>query len=284
MKKTHITLAAGFVLASSASFGSVILNEFNAVRDSRWLDTDGAAASTDSDSYFGRIEGNGGRWFEALVVGNTSTPGETIDMRGWSFSWSDGDLGSGSFSLTNDSALSSIHRGTLITFLSEDSGGPSVGSNLLGIGTSTAAGGNLDQYDPANGSWWLNINIADTNLVTAGGTLLTGNADWQVTIEDSSENTVFGPVGEGVGTLSGVNSREVGKLEETYATIAGWQAVTPSSGYNDGKSSTFGGENSWSSGSNVQDFSPLQVVPEPSAFAALAGVMALGLVALRRRR
>lgn len=267
MKTKTLLAFISLALASQAS-ASVILNEFNAVRDTRWLDVDGAGASTASDSHFGRIEGNGGRWFETLVVGTTTTPGETIDMRGWSFEWSDLGVGSGSFQLTNDNALSAIHRGTVLTFIQEDASGPSVPSNF-------------GSYDPANGSWWLNINVADSQFVLAGGTLLTGNDDWNVHIKDSLGNTVFGPAGENTpgGINTGVNSREVGKLEESHGTILDWQAVTPSSGYSDGTSSSFGSENVWGGGSNEQDFSSLRVIPEPST-ALLGG---LGLLALLRR-
>jgi hypothetical protein len=275
------------LLGASSSFGTVILNEYNAVRDSRWLDADGAAASTATDTYFGRIEGNGGRWMELLVVGSTSAAGETIDMRDWSFDWTSTDVGSGSFALSNNASLADIHRGMVVTFFSQDAGGPNVGSNLTGVGTSTAAGGNLSQYDPDTGNWWLNINIADNALVSSGS-LNTGNGDWQVTVRDNANDIVFGPAGEGVGTFSGVSSREVGKLEAFTGpnTIADWQGITPlSTAYNDGTSSTFGSGNLWSSGSNVQDFSPLQVVPEPSTWVmGLVGIACGGWQMWRRRR
>lgn len=272
MKKALFLLTASLVTGGSAH-GVVILNEFNAVRSDRWLDADGLAASTASDSTFGRIEGNGGRWFELVVVGQTSALGETIDMRGWSFNWTDTDLGSGSFSLSNNTALQSIHRGTLITFFAQDAGGPNVASNL-------------GDYNPAGGSWWLNVNLADTDLIS-GGTLLTGHSDWQLTVKDSLDNTIFGPVGEGVGTFSGVSSREVGKFEAFAApnTAADWQGISPMSEfYNDGTSSSFGSANLWSAGSFVQDFGSLRAVPEPSTYVAIFGVGALGIAVYRRPR
>ncbi len=255
----------------SAAQASVVLNEYNAVRADRWLDVDGLIESSATDTYFGRIVGNGGRWFELLVVGSTSAPGETIDMRGWSFDWTSTDVGSGSFALSNDSNLAGIHRGTILTFFSQDVGGPNVASNFA-------------QYDPANGSWWLNINLADASLVSSGS-LNTGNGDWQLTIKDALNTTVFGPVGEGVGTFSGVSSREVGKLEAFTGpnTIADWQAVTPaSSAYKDGTSSTFGAANLWSGGSNQQDFSVLQNIPEPGSL-ALLGLGGLAMLGRRRK-
>jgi autotransporter-associated beta strand protein len=251
------SLAAAFAAPAQAQ---VILNEYNAVRADRWLAADGATASSASDSYFGRVRGNGGRWFEVLVVGSTDAPGEKVDLRGWTFSWTTTNavVGSASFTLSQDLLLSAIDRGTLITFFSPDTGGPDVGSNLSGIGASTAAGGDLAQYDPANGNWWLNINLADTSLV-GSGTLITHHDDWQLTIKDNLGNLVFGPVGEGVGSLSGVNSREVGKLETSSNTIDDWQEITPLDlAYQDGTSSTFGAPNTWSGGASVQNFSVLR--------------------------
>ncbi len=267
MKQTKTLLAfISLALASQAS-GALILNEYNAVRADRWLDADGLAASTASDTFFGRIVGNGGRWFETLVVGNSSVPGATIDIRGWSFGWTSTDVASGSFTLTNNAALSAVHRGTLLTFFSQDASGPNVETNF-------------NTYDPTNGNWWLNINLADGAYI-ASGTLDTGNGNWQLTIRDASNAVVFGPAGEGVGTFSGVSSREVGKLEAfTSATITEWQGITPNSiEYEDGTSSTFGSANLWSGASNQQDFSSLRVIPEPST-ALLGG---LGLLALLRR-
>lgn len=264
--------------SSFASAELVILNEYNAVRADRWLDADGAAASTATDSFFGRIVGNGGRWFELLVVGETALANETVDMRGWTFDWTSTDVGSGTFTLTSDARLSSIHRGSLVTFFSQDSGGGNVVSNF-------------DNYDPMAGDWWLNINLADAALV-ASGSLNTGNGDWQLTVKDSLDTVLFGPAGEGVGALSGVNSREVGKLEQYEAgdpdnTLANWQAITPSSlAYSDGTSSTFGAANLWSSGSKTQDFSSLRnvtAVPEPTSVTALL-VLGTGVIGARYRR
>lgn len=265
MKQSKSLLAFITLALASQASGALILNEYNAVRSDRWLDVDDLTASTATDTFFGRIVGNGGRWFETLVVGNSSVPGATIDIRGWSFGWTSTDVGSGSFTLTNDAALSNVHRGTLLTFFSQDAGGPNVVTNF-------------NTYDPTNGNWWLNINLADSAYI-ASGALNTGNGNWQLTIRDASNTVVFGPAGEGVAPIGGVNSREVSKLEETHGTIAGWQGVTPSSGYSDGTSSSFGSENLWGGGSNVQDFSSLRVIPEPST-ALLGG---LGLLALLRR-
>lgn len=251
---------------STPAPGLIILNEFNAVREDRWLDEDGVDASTAEDPFFGRVAGNGGRWFEMVVVGATADPGEVIDMRQWSFSWTDGTE-NGSFQLSNNLGLSTIHRGTILTFFSPDASGGDVPSNL---GT----------YNPLTNSWWLNVNVTDADLVGAGGTLFTGNSDWQITVTDSLGNPILGPVGEGVGTLGGVSSREVGKLEESPSSIADWQAINTASGYSDGTSSSFGAPNLWSGGAETQDFSNLRAIPEPSS----GFLLALAMLTISRRR
>lgn len=67
----------------------LILNEYNAVSNSSFLnggdavqDGDGRSAPAYSqDSFFGRLAGNGGDWFELVVTGDGG-PG-TVDLRGW---------------------------------------------------------------------------------------------------------------------------------------------------------------------------------------------------------
>lgn len=234
---------------------------------------------------FGRVRGNGGRWFELVVVGETSTPGETVDIRGWSFDWTDTGIGSGSFTLTNDNRLQTIHRGTLITFFAQDDGSTSDGTtNSENVAT------NYADYNPAAGDWWLNFNLADSDFI-ASGSLDTGNDDWQLTIKDNSDMIVFGPVGEGIGTNTGVNSREIGKLESFASfdspTAAMYQGILPdSSAYTDGTSSTFGSENIWSGGDFSQDFSSLRAIPEPGVIGLLgvAGVLLHTLRRLRRKK
>ena len=70
---------------------AVLLNEYNAVASDKFLnggdqttDEDGGSAS---DSVFGRVEGNGGDWFELVVVGDGSAG--TVDLRGWKIELAD---------------------------------------------------------------------------------------------------------------------------------------------------------------------------------------------------
>ena len=69
------------VLSATLQGADVILNEYNAVDGSAFLGGGDAAADERQgracDSYFGRVEGNGGDWFELVVVT------DHLDMRGW---------------------------------------------------------------------------------------------------------------------------------------------------------------------------------------------------------
>jgi hypothetical protein len=94
-----------------------------------------------------------------------------------------------------------------------------------------------------------------TNVQLDGpGNFSVGNNQWQLTILDASESVVFGPIGEGIGQLRGINNQEVAKLEESPST-----SIDPETAeYNDGSSSTFGAANIWSSGEFVQDLRALR--------------------------
>jgi hypothetical protein len=56
----------------------IVLNEYNAVTSSNQLD-----GGTGADSFFGKIEGNGGNWFELLVID------DHLDMRQWRLDWTE---------------------------------------------------------------------------------------------------------------------------------------------------------------------------------------------------
>jgi len=201
----------------------VILNEYNGVASGNFLKDE------KSDVFWGRIEGNGGDWFELVVTV------DHLDMRGWDLVWSD-DGGPGqTLTLSGDSIWSDLRAGTIIT-VSEDL--------LDDVG-----------YEPVAGDWWINVQAADG----ASGTYITAsdfevsNHDWQLFILNASDVVVFGPAGEGINPLDGIGSDEVFKLEE-----APGPDITPQSNYNDGTSSSFGAPNIWSAGTVVQDFSALR--------------------------
>ncbi|HTO08298.1 MAG TPA: hypothetical protein VMR86_14725 [Myxococcota bacterium] len=241
MKLIARTLAvlALFGSALRADAAALILNEYNAVNDDGFL-KDGAA-----DPYFGRVLGNGGDWFELVVIT------DHLDVRGWSLDTAEGSPVTPDETLTlSQSALwSDLRSGTIITI-----------SELVPDDVS---------YDPAHGDWWINAQAADAAsgaLVTASNFKVT-NQNWQLTIRDALGNVVFGPAGEGISPVSGIGGDEIWKLEANPSA-----AITPlSSSYKDGSSSTFGAPNRFNAGQDVQDFSALRsVVPEPALLAWLA--------------
>jgi hypothetical protein len=271
--KTCLTAAALLALLASGPSQaqvSLILNEWNCVAPENYLDTVDFEGSTKADTFFGRVQGNGGDWIELVVT--TDRP----DLRGWKLIWEYGTnagSGQGVIELGDHPLLASLRSGTIIT-----------------ITESRTAEGGLDtdlSYDPANGDWWINICTRDGGPATASGSISLGaeriyleegefevnHNNWQLTIQDAAGNNVIGPVGEAApgwqGT--GINAREVGKLEENPSPF-----ITPASNYNDGTSSTFGSPNIWSSGLFSQDFSALRSVINQPTNTTIAGARLLG--------
>jgi hypothetical protein len=271
--KTFLAAAAALALLSPAPGGaqvSLIPNEWNCVAPENYLDTVDFEGSSKADTFFGRVQGNGGDWIELVVT--TDRP----DLRGWKLVWEYGTnagSGQGVIELGDHPLLASLRSGTIIT-----------------ITESRTAEGGLDtdlSYDPASGDWWINICTRDGGPATTSGTITSGGQtsilppgefevnhnNWQVTILDAGGSHVFGPVGEAApgwqGT--GINSREVGKLEEDPSPF-----ITPSSNYNDGTSSTFGSPNIWSSGLFSQDFSALRSIIDQPLVTTVAGAKLLG--------
>ena len=178
-----------------------------------------------SDTFWGRIAGNGGDWFELVVTKDHQ------DLRGWELDIVTAGGSPQTLTLSSDPIWSDLRAGTIITVSEELPDDVS--------------------YDPVGGDWWINVQAADG----ASGTYITAsdfevsNSNCQITIRDASAALVFGPAGEGVYPLSGVGTSEVFKLEEDPSP-----QITPFSSYNDGNSSTFGSPNLWSGGAVEQDF------------------------------
>lgn len=228
---------------ASIEAADVILNEYCAVDDDLLLD------NLASDPFWGRRTGNGGDWFEVVVVT------DHLDMRGWEFFVSN-DTGSAAqetflIKLTTAPEWSDIRRGTILT-ISED------------------AANNLGDYHPELGQWWINVRASPATSGTYATVSCVApacapslanwkvtNRNWQLTIRNSLGAVNFGPAGEGVQPASGVGGTEVLKLEVDPSA-----SVTPTSGYTDGSSSTFGLPNVWNAGANAQNFAVLRsVVP-----------------------
>jgi hypothetical protein len=203
--------------ANQVPLSPVILNEYNAV------DTDEFLKNSNSDSFFGRVPGNGGPWFELVVTE------DHLDMRNWELVMSD-DTGGPNETLSsvtfNTSPLwSDLRAGTILTL-------------------ATQVPDELAYFPPAD-DWWINLQFPVT----------TSNTNWQLTIKDDTGEIVYGPAGEGVMPLSGVGNDEVFKLEEDPGPY-----ISAVANFNDGSSSTFGTPNLFSGGTQVQDFGTLRTI------------------------
>ena len=252
-KSPAISLIIAFLaIQYSAVFAApVILNEYNAVSGSRQLD-EGLGA----DTFFGTIDGNGGNWFELLVIDDHT------DMRGWRFDWNEDETvgageetATGSITLSQDAIWSDLRSGSIITIIETPNA-----DGAEGFDTSTDT-----SYDPQNGDWWINVATQQEQAKGAAGLLTTttndgvagdfsvGNDDWTLEIFDSTGSSVFGPVGEGAADWPGgnINNEEAGSLEVVDAdgvpmilTLEEWKAITPATDfYDDTGSTSFGGAN-----------------------------------------
>ncbi len=208
---------------------AVILNEWNAVASDKLL--------PDGDPFWGSVLGNGGDWFELVVIEDHT------DLRGWVLEMGDFDNDDAVFEITDtfefgtDAFLGDLRSGTIIT-ISED----------LPDDVS---------YDPVGGDWWINFQANSNDdgayfTAASQSNFDTNNKDWRLWIRDGNGAVVASPTGEGVGGLGGVGSDEIGELEDDPSA-----AILPTSLYDDGNDSTFGSANGFDTG--FQDFSLLRV-------------------------
>jgi hypothetical protein len=232
-------------LSGLATGADVILNEYNAVDDDFFLNGGNSSVDDDrgraSDSYFGRVKGNGGDWFEMVVIT------DHLDMRNWKLEINeDGTSNDETIDLTNHSIWSDLRSGTIIT-VSED-----LPSDV--------------SYDPNAGDWWINVQANnDANGVYIEATnFAVSNSNWQLTIRNAAGTVKFGPAGEGISPASGISDTEVFQLKTDPSAL-----ITPTStDYSDESSfSTFGSSNQW----GVQNINQLRtVIPTASTITVLA--------------
>ena len=244
---------------------SVILNEYNAVDATRFLNDGTLAADGDgfpaaADSHFGRIAGNGGNWFELAVVGDGSAG--VSNLTNWSIEV--GQIqGSGQFEasstivLSDAATWSSVTHGTLLTFIDRDSANGGLDTEVNRI--------NLLSTD---GYAWTNIHLNTGSIVTGTGlaNLAINSSNTAFVIRDAAGTIIFGPAGEGIAPLDGVGGSEIFELESSPSPlVASIDAASATSlGYDDGSSgSTFGSPNLFAPiGSTIdqaQDFSPFVI-------------------------
>ena len=263
VRHAMVAVLALVALGLTPAAGQVILNEYNGVRN------DGSAeggnpeflADDGSDVFFGRIAGNGGDWFELVVVGD-GTAGSTVDMRGWEISFAihkqvPSGNPAGTLQLSDDAYWADVQAGTILTF-SEDASAESGAFDLSSEVHKTENFATL-------GYAWSHFWIGDGNYLDTPGTNSSldimgdlgeneeSHDDMAVTISDNASTVVFGPVGEEVYMGGGINSQEVFALEDDPST-----SVEPDAGeWEDHRYSDFGAPNRISSG--TQDFSAFRV-------------------------
>ena len=236
-----------------AAAADIILNEYNAVDGDLKLDNDAV------DPFWGRRDGNGGDWFELVVIT------DHLNVEGWELVVVN-DVGQAidaenpvgeetfSLSLTNADVWTDLRSGTIVTF-------------------SEGLGSDVGELQPEIGKWWLNVRANSGSSGTyvtvscvapacAPGTAnwKVSNKNWQLTIKDDMGAVVYGPAGEGITPATGIGSTEVFKLEVDPSG-----AVTPNSNYADGTSSTFGQPNRYAAGTATQNFAGLRSVVPYSA-------------------
>ena len=226
------------LLSGTLWAADVILNEYNAVEGADFLG--GGDSSADevggraSDSYFGRIPGNGGDWFELVVTK------DHLDMRGWQLDlFVSGKLDK-TLTLTAQPIWSDLRIGTIITVAQN------VPSDI--------------SYDPAAGDWWINVQASDDadGKYISAKSFTVSNKNWQLRIRNIAGVIVLGPVGEGVAPNVKVSGTEVFLLK----TDPGASITATSSDYDTSKRfSTFGAPNRW----GTQDFNDLRPVIAPKA-------------------
>lgn len=221
------------LLSGTLWAADVILNEYNAVDGAAFLGGGDSSADENGgrafDSYFGRIPGNGGDWFELVVTK------DHLDMRGWQLdTFVSGKLDK-TLTLTAQPIWSDLRAGTIIT----------VAQDVL---TDVS-------YDPAAGDWWINVQAsssADGKYISAKS-FTVSNKNFQLRIRNISGAVVFGPAGEGVAPNASVGDTEVFILKTDPSA-----AITANSAdYDTSKHfSTFGAPNRW----GTQDFNDLRPV------------------------
>ena len=247
---------------------TVILNEYNAVDTGLFLnggtlgaDSDGGVAA--SDLHFGRVDSNGGDWFELVVTGNGGAG--TVDMRGWRF-----EIGqptgpdftkSSMVVLSNHGYWSAVPTGTILTFIEHN----------------TAQGGldtgiNLRNRRATLGDSWTNIWLGDTTYLTYtdqatnGYEIISGvvsgvavdDLGTRLRIKNAADQVVFGPGGEGVAPIKGVDNTGVFELAgDPLPSVSPLSAAYAA----DAAGSSFGWPNAW--GSSSQNFQPYVHVPTP---------------------
>lgn len=275
--------AVGAVLAGGeiarAQQGGLILNEFNGVSATQFLEADDEPFEgrdygvlrdltlAAGPAKAGRIKGNGGNWLELVVTL------DRLDIRGWTLNWSNADVNTpptpenpnplpenmGTVQFLDNPLWSNLRRGTIITIVEDSSFEPEFEDG-------TFLGHDIDltddvSYNPKLNDWWIHVETKESDpaspyIATPNSKFKTDNDSWQLTIRNTQGQAVFGPVGEAVAGWggSGINNQEVGILhDDPSATSSGLQ-------FNDRDYSSFGAPNLLDPTDSARTFE--QLVPQ----------------------
>jgi hypothetical protein len=194
MLKKISTLLLMAILATNGFCADLIINEFNAVGQEKYLETADYASSTSVDLYFqsiadgnhpdkitgslpnGRIQGNGSDWIELVVVK------DHLDIRGWQIRWAEtdtanapeangsniwygnGNVEQGILTFSNNAVWSNLRAGTIITVVEENFiyVDTANGNLTYNVGPGHGATINVDtdtSFNPAIGDWWINVSV-----------------------------------------------------------------------------------------------------------------------------
>ena len=250
-----------FVIQVVPTSSPLILNEFNGVEPNNFLGGGDATMGMESDAFFGRVEGNGGPWFELVAVGSDASG--SLDLRGWTVEISE-----------VDSVTQAITTGATVTFSSSSFWQTVQTGSILAFAQGAGFQTQLNREDRSGTDGWIShhISLADSAQVSLSlvGTTMTlaevlGNNNTVFTIKNAAGTVVAGPVGEGIGGVSNVSNNDILELRaEPRSSITAFSDRTAIlDGYADsGSGSTFGLPNSFtprSAGpmgkSRLQDFS-----------------------------
>jgi hypothetical protein len=209
----------------------LLLNEYNAVKHNKKLKDKG------TDTYFGRIKGNGGSWLELVILK------DKVDLRGAIIKIVDKDSNIYRGKLPNLDVLSQVRSGTILT-ISE------VATNL-----------SYNPFDTCNSDWTLNINKDD--LTPLEGSFFTNHKNLVVSmVSGSGDVTIMPESGEGI-VGKGVGRREMYKLKRDPSNSVTPTDSTYGDDFNGKGRSTFGSPNHWKHGDEnltTQNFDELRVV------------------------
>ncbi len=230
---THTQNFSGLRDLNSSLNKIVLLNEYDAVDKDEKLRDDG------SDTYFGKIKGNGDSWVELVILKDKTDLRKAIIkiVR---------NNGKETFraELPNIEELSNLRSGTILTISDK------VATNL-----------SYNPFNNCNSDWNINININDLKILE--GTFKTNHKNMIISmISGRGDVTILPKSGEGISGNS-VNKREVYKLKKDPSF-----SITPiDSTYGDDNNaqalSTFGSPNHWRDTSGLlitQNFTNLRLV------------------------